>query len=151
MLRDAGVKFGSHTQSHEILTRVPPGKAYRELKESKREVEERLGDSCLLFSYPNGDWSQPVRDFVAQLGYRFAFTNQQGVWTRECDPFLIPRVNLWEGALIGPRGRFSAAAFDYVVFWRASRTLAQNHRSVLVRLLGKSPSRRSPVRVSSLT
>jgi len=115
----AGVQIGSHTQHHEILTRLSMQQAQREIGESKIEIESRLGVPCRMIAYPNGSWSRPVRDIVEQLGYSQAFTNAPGVWRQQTDPFVIPRVNLWEGSLTNAVGEFSAAVFEYTVFWRA--------------------------------
>ena len=120
-LRAAGVIFGSHTKSHQMLTRIPLGEAQREVTEAKEEIEKTLECRCVLFSYPNGDWSWQVRNLVGQAGYRLAFTNQPGTWTSECDPLLIPRVNIWEGKLVGFSGSFSPIAFEYATFWKAYR------------------------------
>jgi peptidoglycan/xylan/chitin deacetylase (PgdA/CDA1 family) len=92
-----------------------------ELAESKRAIEERLGSPCLHFAYPNGSWSAPVREQVVQQGYSQAFVNSPGVWTAETDPWLIPRVNLWEGSLLGITGKFSPVVFQYTAFWRSYR------------------------------
>jgi peptidoglycan/xylan/chitin deacetylase (PgdA/CDA1 family) len=120
-LANDGVTFGSHTQSHQILPRISPPEAARELDESKLAIQRQLGTECQLFSYPNGDWTHEVRAQVAQAGYRLAFLNQPGAWTRESDSLLIPRVNLWEGSVIGPAGRFSRIAFEYATIWKAYR------------------------------
>ncbi|HEX3154602.1 MAG TPA: polysaccharide deacetylase family protein, partial [Candidatus Angelobacter sp.] len=107
-LHAGGVTFGSHTSTHEILTMVPAAQAEREIIESRRSIQQKLGTCCEMFSYPNGDYSEPVRDLVAQAGYKFAFLNQEpGVWTRDCDPFLIPRVNVCEYHLVDAKGNFS--------------------------------------------
>lgn len=129
-LHEAGVVFGSHTQSHQLLTGIAVEEARCELADSREEIEKRLASRCVLFSYPNGDWSLQVRALVGGAGYRFAFTNQPGAWTRECDPLLIPRVNIWEEKLVGPSGSFSPIAFEYATFWKA-------HRAERQRLLGQ--------------
>lgn len=122
----AGVQIGSHTQSHEILTRLPLARAQSEVGDSKIEIEARLGVPCRMIAYPNGSWSRPVRDLVQQSGYSQAFTNAPGIWKRQTDPFAIPRVNLWEGSVTNAFGDFSAAVFEYSVFWRA--LTAENRR-----------------------
>jgi len=123
-LQVRGVTFGSHTSTHEILTMVPAAQAEREIVSSREAIQQKLGSSCELFSYPNGDYSDQVRDLVAQAGYKFAFLNQEpGVWTRDCDPFLIPRVNVCEYHLVDSKGNFSPTIFNYAVVWSAARGL----------------------------
>ena len=119
-----GVTVGSHTSTHEILTTIPPVQAEQEIVSSREAIQQKLGGSCHLFSYPNGNYSEQVRDLVAQAGYKFAFLNQEpGVWTRDCDPLLIPRVNICEYHLVDSNGNFSPLIFDYAVVWSAARGL----------------------------
>lgn len=118
-LAKEGVTFGSHTQSHQILPLLSASDVDREIIDSKRALQEILGEECLVFSYPNGDWSPEVRDQVKKAGYKLAFVNHPGVWDRNCDSWLIPRVNIWEGKLVGLSGRFSRVAFEYSAFWKA--------------------------------
>jgi peptidoglycan/xylan/chitin deacetylase (PgdA/CDA1 family) len=118
-LAEGGVTFGSHGQSHEILPQIPPAEAQLELSESKRAIEERLQKDCRLLSYPNGDSSDSVRELAAQTGYELAFLNQPGIWMDDTDHLSIPRINVWEGKLIGPSGTFSPVVFEYSVFWKA--------------------------------
>jgi len=125
-LAQANAQIGSHTQSHEILTGLPPRDAQSELVESRNEIEKRLGVPCLLFAYPNGAWSFEIRNQVSQAKYTLAFINSPGVWERTTDPHLVPRINIWEGLITGRRGTFSPAVFQYSVFWRSFR--APKHR-----------------------
>jgi peptidoglycan/xylan/chitin deacetylase (PgdA/CDA1 family) len=123
-LQAGGVRFGSHTSTHEILTTIPVAQAEHEITSSRTLIEQKLGERCSLFSYPNGDCSEPVRGLVARAGYKLAFLNQvPGVWTRDCDPFLIPRVNVCEYHLVDSRGNFSPLIFDYAVVWSAAKGL----------------------------
>ena len=117
-----GVVFGSHTSTHEILTTIPLKQAEEEIAGSRERIEQKLGKPCQLFSYPNGNCSEEVRKLVQRTGYKFAFLNQDpGVWTRDCDPFLVPRVNVCEYHLIDAKGRFSPLIFDYSVVWKAAK------------------------------
>jgi peptidoglycan/xylan/chitin deacetylase (PgdA/CDA1 family) len=123
-LHSGGVTFGSHTSTHEILTTVPTAQAEKEIVSSRDLIQEKLKAPCSLFSYPNGDCSAQVRGLVAAAGYKFAFLNQDpGVWTRDCDPLLIPRVNVCEYHLVNARGNFSPLIFNYAVVWNASKGL----------------------------
>jgi len=123
-LHSGGVTFGSHTSTHEILTKIPAAQAEKEIVSSRALIQEKLKVACDLFSYPNGDYSMQVRGLVAQAGYKFAFLNQgPGVWTRDCDPLLIPRVNICEYHLVDAKGNFSPLIFDYAVVWPSAKGL----------------------------
>ena len=113
-----GVCFGAHTMTHAILTQVGSDTASQEIRQSRPEIEEHLGQSCHWFAYPNGNYTPDVRELVKESGFRFAFTTGPGIWTADTDPLLIPRVNISENHLVGPGGRFSAAVFQYCTFWR---------------------------------
>jgi peptidoglycan/xylan/chitin deacetylase (PgdA/CDA1 family) len=130
-LQSGGVTFGSHTSTHEILTTISAAEAEKEIVSSRALIQERLKVPCSLFSYPNGDYSTHVRGLVAAAGYKFAFLNQDpGVWTRDCDPLLIPRVNVCEYHLVDAKGDFSPLIFDYAVVWNAAKgLLAQTWRA----------------------
>lgn len=116
----AGISFGSHTNTHAILTDIPGSDAVRELTDSKSAIEAELS-ACVSFAYPNGDWSPKIRDMVAQSSYQAAFVNSPGIWQAHSNRFSIPRINLWEGSLAGFRGRFSRLTLEYAVFWKAYR------------------------------
>jgi peptidoglycan/xylan/chitin deacetylase (PgdA/CDA1 family) len=128
-LHSGGVTFGSHTSTHEILTMIPATQAEKEIVSSRALIQEKLKVPCSLFSYPNGDCSAQVRGLVAAAGYKFAFLNQDpGVWTRDCDPLLIPRVNVCEYHLVDAKGDFSPLIFDYAVVWSAAKGLLTQMR-----------------------
>lgn len=123
-LHRAGVTFGSHSSTHEILTAIPLAQAEKEVTGSREMIEQRLEALCNLFAYPNGDYSEEVCELVQEAGYRYAFLNQDpGVWTRECDPYRVPRVNVCEYHLVDTRGSFSPLIFDYAVVWNAAKGL----------------------------
>jgi peptidoglycan/xylan/chitin deacetylase (PgdA/CDA1 family) len=121
-LRRAGVTFGLHTQTHQILTHIPRAQVQEELEGSKRSLEARLSCECGLFAYPNGSWSADVRRQVEEAGYTAAFTTHAAPWTAGSDRLLIPRVNIWEGSAVGASGRFSRPMLEYTLFWKPWRT-----------------------------
>jgi peptidoglycan/xylan/chitin deacetylase (PgdA/CDA1 family) len=135
-LRSMGVSFGSHTATHEILVATSLGRAEEEITGSRRQIEQKLGAPCLLFSYPNGDCSDDVRELVRRAGYRRAFLNRDpGIWTNGCDPYLIPRVNVCEYHLVDANGDFSPLIFDYAVVWSAVKGhLAKMGRAAFAKL-----------------
>lgn len=118
-LRAAGITLGTHSQNHEILTSLPSLELIDgELRESKRDLEEHCADECSAVAYPNGGHNDQVVERTRAAGYRRAFTTTPGVWTKETDPLRIPRMNISDSR-IALGGRFSPAAFEYSVMWRA--------------------------------
>ena len=99
-LRDRGVAFGAHTVSHSVLTRLPLVKARWEIQESRRMLEEKLGEPASWFCFPLGgpaDWSSELVDEVAAAGFAtsyLAFPSLSGDtnlftlprWGAPCDP-----------------------------------------------------------------
>jgi peptidoglycan/xylan/chitin deacetylase (PgdA/CDA1 family) len=135
-LHHAGVTFGSHTRTHEILTAIPLAQAEAEIVTSRELIEQRLSAPCTLFSYPNGDYSEEVCELVQRAGYKFAFLNQDpGIWTAGCDPHLVPRVNICEYHLVDAKGNFSPLIFDYAVIWSAAKGQLAQMRAKFFRKL----------------
>ncbi len=124
----AGVAFGSHTHTHQILPAVGAGVARREVRDSQAALERKLGKRCDLFAYPNGGWSAETRQILEEEGFRLAFTTERSAWTAECDPLLIPRANICESNVAGLRGGFSPAMFEYTTFWKVWRALRAKAR-----------------------
>ena len=124
-LASVGVSIGSHTSSHPILPSLPASEAEAEIRSAKSAIELELHQECKLFAYPNGAWSPHIRELVEKEKHTQAFTADVGVWMESTDPLLIPRVNIWEGSIVGPSGRFSPAVFSYALFWRSYRAEAR--------------------------
>jgi peptidoglycan/xylan/chitin deacetylase (PgdA/CDA1 family) len=131
-----GVYFGSHSMTHEILTAIPLAQAEQEITGSRECMEQRLGIECRLFAYPNGDCSKEVRELVERAGYKNAFLNQNcGVWTAECNPYLIPRLNVCEYHFVDAEGNFSPLIFEYAVVWSAAKGLLAQRAMTLLKKL----------------
>jgi len=86
---------------------------------------------CESFSYPNGNWSQEIRDAMAYAGFKLGVTTERGIWFSTSDELALPRMNMYEDQVIGPTGKFSPMMFDYRIMWRgwwASKTRASVRR-----------------------
>ncbi len=140
----AGVTFGCHTHTHQILTTVPEQVARQEIRESKHAIQAALHSRCDLFAYPNGNTSAETRHMLAEEGFAAAFTTERGAWTSGTDRMAIPRVNVCEASVVGLTGRFSPAMFQYNVFWKAWR--AGKRESGVGRQETEVRSRKSEVR-----
>ena len=141
----AGVCFGSHTDTHQILTTVPSDLAREELRHSKAILEKELGKPCQVFAYPNGDWSPETRQIVEETGFRRATTTWRGVWTSASDPLTIPRSNVCESNVVGISGRFWPAMFEYTTLWKAWRATRYSPRPVFAKSgFVRRPARMEP-------
>ncbi len=98
-MRRGGFAVGSHTVTHPILSRQPSERAAWEIVESKRAIEEALGEPVTLFAYPNGrpeDYSPEIVAMVGRAGYRVAVTTSFGTNEAGDDPLRWRRGTPWE-------------------------------------------------------
>jgi peptidoglycan/xylan/chitin deacetylase (PgdA/CDA1 family) len=68
-LADAGWEIGSHSLSHPRLTEIDPDRLATELRESRRQIEERLGEPCRSVAYPFGAYDERVISAARDAGY----------------------------------------------------------------------------------
>ena len=121
-MNHGGIRFGSHTHTHQILTTVCFERANDEVRVSKAALEAALNRNCDTFAYPNGNRSAATRRMLVEAGYKLAATTERGAWKAAGDPLAIRRSNVCEGDLTGLAGQFSPAMFEYTTFWKAWRT-----------------------------
>jgi peptidoglycan/xylan/chitin deacetylase (PgdA/CDA1 family) len=69
LLREHGWEVGSHTRTHPRLTQLDDRELERELRESRRELESRLGAVCSSLAYPYGDHDARVVEAAHRAGY----------------------------------------------------------------------------------
>jgi peptidoglycan/xylan/chitin deacetylase (PgdA/CDA1 family) len=86
-LRAAGHECGSHAMSHTRLTRLTPTQCLDELRDSRRVLEDRLGEETRHLAYPFGDYDQDVRALAGEAGYRTACSVRLG-WSEPDDDLL---------------------------------------------------------------
>ena len=103
-MRRGGCRFGAHTVSHPVLSRLSLDEARHELSASRLAIEERLGEPCRVLAYPNGkpaDYSPTIHRLAHEVGYRWVLSTVFGVHrSRRADvaeaPFPIPRMAVGE-------------------------------------------------------
>jgi peptidoglycan/xylan/chitin deacetylase (PgdA/CDA1 family) len=71
----AGFEVGSHTLTHRDLTRLDSRALRRELRDSKKMIEDRIGAPVTSLSYPFGRYSHVVLDEAVSAGYTCGFTS----------------------------------------------------------------------------
>ena len=77
-MEKSGITVGSHTLSHVHLPGVPLEWQSRQIKESKKVIEEKLGHPIYYFAYPSGGFSDGTKDLVEEAGYKAACTTNRG-------------------------------------------------------------------------
>jgi peptidoglycan/xylan/chitin deacetylase (PgdA/CDA1 family) len=71
--------IGAHTRTHPALPRVSDAVAWREIADSKRDVEEQIGRPVTSFAYPAGLHGERERGMVRDAGYRMGVTTVPGL------------------------------------------------------------------------
>ncbi len=88
-----GIEFGSHTQSHPRLDRLPAAAVESEVAGSRAVIEERLGHAVDLFAYPYGRYDPISRSTVGRT-YAGACTTRLGRVSCASDPLALERVDV---------------------------------------------------------
>ncbi len=98
--RAKGMEVGAHTVHHPILAVLPAAEAEAEISASKAHLETLLGEPVTTFAYPNGrpgqDYTSEHAKMLPALGFDAAVTTQWSVNGRDCDPFQLARLNIWD-------------------------------------------------------
>ena len=117
-LYEEGFEIGAHTLNHVCLPQVSPEIAWKELYDSKRNLESLVKGRIYSFSYPYGAVSNDIQDMVEQIGYFFACGVYSGPPQFARNPLQIRRLTIAGGALgLGLR---LIAPFEYAEwsYWR---------------------------------
>ncbi len=112
-----GAIIGSHTAHHILLSRCSEQTAMIELEQSLQHLLNHTGTQQFI-AYPNGEASPAVTRLAHVIGYRLGFHNSVGIWDYATDPLMIPRINLWDGKMVGPDHTFSKEQLEYSLFWK---------------------------------
>jgi len=110
-MQRAGMKIGSHTRSHALLTNESVEKIKQELQGSRKALEQRLGPGIRHFAYPDGRFDALVVNGLVEAGYRFGYTTCLHRHA-EHPALTIPRRLLWENACLDAFGQFSPAVMS---------------------------------------
>jgi peptidoglycan/xylan/chitin deacetylase (PgdA/CDA1 family) len=91
------ISFGSHAMGPEPLVNIASrDEIKRQIFESKRIIEGRLGQPVKFFSYPEGKFNPFIRQTVIDAGYRGAVTTFLGSYHPNNDLFALKRLRVSE-------------------------------------------------------
>ena len=88
----AGMEIGSHSLTHPFLHRADPDQIRREFGESKRILEDGLGQAVHFASLPRGSAAPGMGALIKELGYRAFCTSEPGLVSARTNPFEVPRI-----------------------------------------------------------
>lgn len=92
-LHARGHEIASHTVSHPILPQLTDELLAAELHDSAKQLEAMTGGARVAgFCYPNGDYDLRVENAVAQAGYRYACTIEEGINQADVCPTRLTRL-----------------------------------------------------------
>lgn len=94
-MRIRGISLGSHTLTHPRLPELSPGELSRELEESRKVLEDGLGQPVTQFAYPFGQFNEAVRGATERAGYRVACSTQPGFNRPGADRFALRRIDVY--------------------------------------------------------
>ena len=98
VMNDAGMRFGSHSKTHRVLTEIPEDELKKELVEAKVRMEDVLGVRVDSFAYPFGNagsFNGHVKKILAETKFHYAFTNMMGHNTPKSDRLALKRIRIY--------------------------------------------------------
>lgn len=96
-LRTMGVLIGSHSVSHRPLGEIGRTEAAFELRESRRCLEECIGDQVRLFAFPYGSHNLETVNLTKAAGYSRVFLSEPFRWQTDGDFQVVGRIGVSPG------------------------------------------------------
>lgn len=91
-MQKATVTFGSHSVTHPFLTKEQNKEGEKELSDSKEFIEKKLGQECVAFAYPFGDYNAAIAQQTKNAGYLLAVTTTYGKNVLNTNPYKLKRI-----------------------------------------------------------
>jgi peptidoglycan/xylan/chitin deacetylase (PgdA/CDA1 family) len=88
------ITIGSHTITHPFLSRMSNSDVQREIVDSKRIIEDKIGAVIQYFCYPSGDFTLREQKHAQQAGYKAAVSVAPGVNRNLHNPFSLRRTGM---------------------------------------------------------
>mgnify|MGYP001595320194 CR=1 FL=1 len=91
-----GMSFGGHTMTHVDLKASDQATQFREMKESKDELEILLGHSIISMAYPYGMFDTKTKGITRKAGYTISMSTLPGFADSKEDWMQLTRVRMYE-------------------------------------------------------
>lgn len=93
------IDIGAHTHTHPRLSDLTEEEQLKEIKLSKKILEDITGKPVTLFAYPFGglyEFNSISKKIVKDLGFEYGYSNTQVLATKKSDRYAIDRINMRE-------------------------------------------------------
>lgn len=113
-----GISFGAHSLTHPVFSQIGADEQSAELAGSKRIIEQRLGHAVTSFAYPYGKegyFTDETTRLVTGVGFRWAYTTENGTNKIGADPLLLRRNGIRDVPVYMLAARL-AGVFEHPVF-----------------------------------
>lgn len=127
----AGMEIGSHSLTHPFLDRADPDQIRREFGESKRILEDGLGQAVHFASLPRGSAAPGMGALIKELGYRAFCTSEPGLVSVRTDPYEVPRIAVKQRTTPAFLTKVCAGSRLTMVTLQSSHVLKQAAKSVV--------------------
>ncbi len=124
-MRDEQIDFGSHSQSHAILTNESEERVIIELKRSKEEIETKLGRKVVAFCYPNGNYDEKIIGRVRESGYEYACSTDPGWVGKKANIYFLKRIDIHQNLFEGIGNRIPSSYLDFILYDSHFRNLGK--------------------------
>jgi peptidoglycan/xylan/chitin deacetylase (PgdA/CDA1 family) len=114
----AGFAVGAHSVTHQPLTTLDAAARDREVRDSKKLIEDKIGQPVASFAYPFGVYDAGCVEPVRRAGFANAVTAREGMVRAGISPFELPRVPILRWA---DRAVFGAMLDGAVEMWERLR------------------------------
>lgn len=97
-MRDSGlISIQSHTVNHLEVNVMDEAQQQGEFGESKKYLDEQLGQNTTVLCYPAGRYAESNFDVAAETGYKLALTTEPGYASASDGLFALKRVRVSPG------------------------------------------------------
>jgi peptidoglycan/xylan/chitin deacetylase (PgdA/CDA1 family) len=93
-------RFGGHTHTHPILSRLDRAAAEREIRTCRDRIAAEIGVTPTAFAYPNGrpeDYTAETQEILRGLGFTTAYATSEGIAGPHTDWMAVKRLPAVDG------------------------------------------------------
>ena len=88
--KETFVYIGNHSHTHDYLVNFKNTDFINDINTSSKIFEERLGYNPIFFSYPFGEYSSLIKEYISN-NFKFSFGQHSGIIDLNKDPYELPR------------------------------------------------------------